>query len=36
LVKQNDEAADPGRNPVADEPGSVLSGRTIEEVSREQ
>jgi DNA ligase D-like protein (predicted 3'-phosphoesterase) len=36
LVKQNDEAADPGRNPVADEPGSVLSGRTIEEVSSEQ
>ena len=34
LVKQNDEAADPRRNPVADEPGSVLTGRTIEEISR--
>lgn len=36
LVKADDARADPGRNPVADEPGSVLSGRTIEEVSREQ
>ncbi len=36
LVKQNDEAADPRRNPVADEPQSVLTGRTIEEISSEQ
>jgi DNA ligase D-like protein (predicted 3'-phosphoesterase) len=33
LVKADDTEADPRRNPVADEPGSVLSGRTIEEVS---
>jgi DNA ligase D-like protein (predicted 3'-phosphoesterase) len=33
LVKADDAEADPGRNPVADEPGSVLSGRTIEEMS---
>lgn len=33
LVKQNDEAADPSRHPVADEPQSVLTGRTIEEIS---
>jgi DNA ligase D-like protein (predicted 3'-phosphoesterase) len=33
LVKADDEAADPGRNPVADEPRSVLTGRTIEEIS---
>jgi DNA ligase D-like protein (predicted 3'-phosphoesterase) len=36
LVKADDAEADPGRNPVADEPGSVLSGRTIEEVSNER
>ena len=35
LVKANDDAADPRRNPVADEPQSVLTGRTIEEVSSE-
>ena len=35
LVKADDGEADPGRNPVADEPGSVLTGRTIEEVSSE-
>jgi DNA ligase D-like protein (predicted 3'-phosphoesterase) len=33
LVKAEDEGADPLRNPVADEPRSVLSGRTIEEIS---
>jgi DNA ligase D-like protein (predicted 3'-phosphoesterase) len=33
LVKAEDEAADPHRNPVADDPRSVLSGRTIEEIS---
>ena len=36
LVKADDAGADPRRNPVADEPQSVLSGRTIEEVSSEQ
>ena len=34
LVKADDAEADPGRNPVADEPGSVLTGRTLEEISR--
>lgn len=34
LVKADDAEADPRRNPVAGEPASVLSGRTIEEVSR--
>jgi DNA ligase D-like protein (predicted 3'-phosphoesterase) len=33
LVKMEDEAADPRRNPVKDEPKSVLSGRTLEEVA---
>lgn len=33
LVKAEDEAADPSRNPVATEPQSVLSGRTIEEIA---
>jgi len=33
LVKMEDEAADPGRNPVRDEPRSVLSGRTLEEIA---
>jgi DNA ligase D-like protein (predicted 3'-phosphoesterase) len=33
LVKADDEAADPSRNPVAGEPRSVLTGRTIEEIS---
>jgi DNA ligase D-like protein (predicted 3'-phosphoesterase) len=32
LVKADDAEADPRRNPVADEPQSVLSGRTIEEI----
>ena len=32
LIKRRDEHADAGRDPVADEPASVLSGRTIEEV----
>ena len=36
LVKADDGEADPRRNPVADEPQSVLTGRTIEEVSRER
>jgi DNA ligase D-like protein (predicted 3'-phosphoesterase) len=35
LVKMDDEAADPRRNPVADEPRSVLTGRTLEEISKE-
>ena len=33
LVKADDAEADPRRNPVADEPQSVLTGRTIEEIS---
>ena len=33
LVKADDVEADPRRNPVADEPQSVLTGRTIEEIS---
>ncbi len=33
LVKVDDEAADPGRNPVADEPRSVHSGRSLEEIA---
>jgi DNA ligase D-like protein (predicted 3'-phosphoesterase) len=33
LVKADDEAADPSRNPVATEPRSVLSGRTLEEIA---
>jgi DNA ligase D-like protein (predicted 3'-phosphoesterase) len=32
MVKMNDEAADPDRDPVATRPESVLSGRTIEEL----
>lgn len=32
LIKMDDERADPGRDVVKDEPQSVLSGRTIEEV----
>lgn len=36
LVKMDDEEADARRNPVSTEPKSVLSGRTIEEVAREE
>jgi DNA ligase D-like protein (predicted 3'-phosphoesterase) len=36
LVKADDEEADPRRHPVADEPRSVLSGRTIEEIAGEE
>jgi DNA ligase D-like protein (predicted 3'-phosphoesterase) len=35
LVKMKDEEADARRNPVATEPESVLSGRTIEEIAEE-
>ncbi len=35
LVKMDDEEAAPGRNPVQDQPQSVLSGRTLKEVARE-
>ena len=35
LMKRRDEEADARRDPVSTEPQSVLSGRTIEEVSRE-
>jgi DNA ligase D-like protein (predicted 3'-phosphoesterase) len=33
LVKMDDEEADPKRDPVRDEPASVRSGRTIEEIA---
>ncbi|TMD89266.1 MAG: DNA ligase [Chloroflexi bacterium] len=33
LVKRADEAADPARDPVAEQPESVLTGRTVEEVA---
>lgn len=32
LVKMDDAEADPGRNPVATEPRSVVSGRSVEEI----
>jgi DNA ligase D-like protein (predicted 3'-phosphoesterase) len=32
LVKRRDDEADAARDPVADEPESVLSGRTLEEI----
>jgi DNA ligase D-like protein (predicted 3'-phosphoesterase) len=35
LIKKRDEAADARRNPVSTEPESVLSGRTIEDLSGE-
>lgn len=35
LVKMRDEGADARRNPVSTQPGSVLSGRTVEEVAAE-
>jgi len=33
LVKMEDDLADPRRDPVKDEPRSVLSGRTLEEIA---
>jgi DNA ligase D-like protein (predicted 3'-phosphoesterase) len=33
LIKKADEEADPGRDPVADAPDSVLSGRTMAEIA---
>jgi DNA ligase D-like protein (predicted 3'-phosphoesterase) len=36
LVKMDDAEADPRRNPVADEPRSVLTGRTIAEIAGEE
>jgi DNA ligase D-like protein (predicted 3'-phosphoesterase) len=36
LVKRRDEHADPARDPVRDEPESVLSGLTIEEVAEQR
>lgn len=36
LVKMDDEEADARRNPVSTQPESVLTGRTIEEVAREE
>jgi len=35
LVKMKDEQADPERDPVRDEPRSVLTGRTLEEIAAE-
>lgn len=35
LVKMDDDDADARRNPVSTEPKSVLSGRTIEQIARE-
>jgi hypothetical protein len=34
LSKRRDEFADPARDVVADEPESVVSGRTIEQVAQ--
>ena len=36
LVKMKGEEADPHRNPVKTEPRSVISGRTLEEIAREE
>ncbi|NBB93531.1 MAG: DNA ligase [Gammaproteobacteria bacterium] len=36
LIKVEDEAADARRNPVSSEPKSVESGRTIEQIAREE
>jgi hypothetical protein len=33
LIKMRDDFADAGRNPVANEPESVLSGRTIRQIA---
>ncbi|HWL65437.1 MAG TPA: DNA polymerase ligase N-terminal domain-containing protein [Actinomycetota bacterium] len=35
LVKKRDETADDSRQPTSDQPGSVLSGRTIEQLAEE-
>jgi len=35
LIKMKDEEADARRNPVGEEPKSVLTGRTLEEIARE-
>ena len=36
FVKMDDEAADARRNPVSTEPRSVITGRTLEEIHREE
>jgi DNA ligase D-like protein (predicted 3'-phosphoesterase) len=36
LIKRRDEEADARRDPVRSEPGSVLTGRTIEEVAEQE
>ncbi len=36
LIKRRDETADAGRDPERDEPRSVKSGRTLEQVAREE
>lgn len=36
LVKMDDEAADARRNPVSSQPKSVISGRTLKQITEEQ
>ncbi len=36
LIKMRDDRADAGRNPVSAEPDSVLSGRSLEEIRRQE
>jgi DNA ligase D-like protein (predicted 3'-phosphoesterase) len=36
LIKMKDERADAGRNPVSTDPDSVLSGRSLEEIRKEE
>ena len=36
LIKMNDTEADARRNPVSTEPDSVVSGRDIDQIAREQ
>jgi DNA ligase D-like protein (predicted 3'-phosphoesterase) len=36
LIKMRDEEADARRNPVSTEPGSVLSGKTLEEIEKDK
>ena len=36
VIKMDDEKADARRNPTSTEPASVLSGRTLEEIAKEE
>lgn len=36
LVKKDDDAADARRNPTSTEPGSVLTGRTLEDIEKDE